>query len=179
MMVYNIDLLFGNLYCAGALRIGFKDALASLLTFIYCLNSRGNEFQQCYSVVHFLACAGYIAPCTRYLQTSPAKPETGEQNWSNSDFIQRHLFCIVFHYQGTYLSGSVTTDFLPEPITFNRMQHPLPPSSQITEEHFSGLLNTSWRLIYSPDGLSTLIHFSSTPPLYLLIDKVLLFYYLT
>lgn len=43
-------------------------------------------------------------------------------------------------------------------------------------KHFSGALNTSGRLIYSPDGLSTLIHFSSPPPFYLLIDTVLLFY---
>lgn len=45
MVVYNIDLLLGNLLCVGALRIGFRDALASLLMFIYRLNSHGSEFQ--------------------------------------------------------------------------------------------------------------------------------------
>ena len=93
MVVYNINLLLGNLFCAGAQRMGLRDALASLLMFIYCLNSRGSEFQYCYRVVHSLACAGYMhkIPVDRPSKTRDGATKLVQFRFYRAAFV---LYCI-------------------------------------------------------------------------------------
>ena len=178
-VVHNIDLFLSNLFCAGALRMGFRDALASLLLFVVNVHLLPKQPRQWISmllrVVHSLACAGY---------THKILVDRRGETWDGATkLVQFRFYRAAFVLYVIPLSGggggfAVVAQWpmllCQSPSHSNGSDPPLLPDND--RKHFSGLLNTSWRLIYSPDGLSTLIHFSSAPPLYLTIDKVALFY---
>lgn len=134
MVVHNIDLFLGNLFCAGALRIGFRDALASLLLSVVNVHLLPKQPRQWISmllrVVHSLACAGYMheMPVDRRGET---RDETRDGATKLVQFrFYRAAFVLYFIpllRGGACCSGSVTTVFLPEPVTFNRLRLPPPP----------------------------------------------------
>lgn len=181
MVVHNIDLFLGNLFCAGALRIGFRDALASLLLSVVNVHLLPKQPLQWISmllrVVHSLACAGYMheMPVDRRGET---RDETRD---GATKLVQFRFYRAAFVFYFIPLLGGGLAVVAQWPLFFcQSLSHSIGSDSPLLPDndrkHFSGLLNTSWRLIYSPDGLSTQIHFSSAPPLYLTIDKVALFY---
>lgn len=181
MVVHNIDLFLGNLFCAGALRIAFRDALASLLLFVVNVHLLPKQPWQWISmllrVVHSLSCAGYMHKIL--------VDRRGETRDGATKLVQFRFCTAAFVLYFIPLSGLVGGRGLAVvaqwPLFFcQSLTHSIGSDSSLlpdnNRKHFLGLLNTSWRLIYSPDGLSTLIHFSSSPPLYHTIDKVALFY---
>lgn len=128
MVVNNIGLLCGSLFCSGSLRTSFRDALAASLVFICCLNIHGGGFHSLLQSGSFLRSHRPRRSPLRYLRTGAAKPETGATKLVQFRFYRAAfvLYCIPLS-GGACFSGSVTTDFLPQPITFNRLRLPLPP----------------------------------------------------
>lgn len=96
--------------------------------FIYCLNIHGSELWLFLNgsftcLCRFPSCV-YRIPVDRR-----SKHEALEPNWSNWKFTEQLLFCIVFHFGGmwgggAFFSSLVTTDFLSEFITFDRLRLP-------------------------------------------------------
>lgn len=85
MVVYNIALLLGNLFCVGALRTG--------LMIVYCLNSSGSKCQYCYPVVHPPACAGYkhMIPVDRHSKTQDGATKLVHFRFYRPPFV---FYCI-------------------------------------------------------------------------------------